>query len=218
MKLRDLFHSNITRDIPPVVYFHEQTPAKLAAEVDEYIITGGFPPDHPHHQRVPSGIHEQYVRLLNGISSELAKPGGLELEPASWISGFYGSGKSSFAKLLGLALDGIKLPGDKSLADAWLARDTSPLARQLKDAYARLRAQVEPIAVVFDIGGIARDNEHIHTAVVRKLQERLGYCNDPHVAEMELKLERDGHWDRFEQAAVAALGRSWAEVGRCHTD
>ncbi|MBK7079164.1 MAG: hypothetical protein IPH44_43560 [Myxococcales bacterium] len=29
---------------------------------------------------------------------------------------------------------------------------------------------------------------------------------------MELKLERDGHWDRFEQAAVAALGRSWAEV------
>ena len=212
MKLRDLFHSNITRDIPPVVYFHEQTPAKLAAEVDEYIITGGFPPDHPHHQRVPSGIHEQYVRLLNGISSELAKPGGLELEPASWISGFYGSGKSSFAKLLGLALDGIKLPGDKSLADAWLARDASPLARQLKDAYARLRAQVEPIAVVFDIGGVARDNEHIHTAVVRKLQERLGYCNDPHVAEMELKLERDGHWDRFEQAAATALGRPWAEV------
>lgn len=87
MKLRDLFQSNITRDIPPVVYFHEQTPAKLAAEVDEYIITGGFPPEHPHRQRVPSGIHEQYVRLLDGISSELAKPGGLELEPASWISG-----------------------------------------------------------------------------------------------------------------------------------
>ena len=212
MKIRDLFQSDITRDIPPVVYFHEQTPAKLAAEVKEYIITGGFPPDHPHHRRVPSGIHEQYVRLLSGINSELDKPGGIELEPASWISGFYGSGKSSFAKLLGLALDGVALPGKSSLAEAWLARDTSPLARQLRDAYTNLRSRVDPIAVVFDIGGVARDNEHIHTAVVRKVQERLGYCGDPHVAEMELKLERDGHWKRFDEAAAASLGRPWAEA------
>ena len=211
MKLRDLFLSDVTRDIPPVVYFHEQSPAKLEAEVGEYIITGGFPPEHPHHQRVPNGIHEQYVRLLNGISNELDKPGGPEL-PASWISGFYGSGKSSFAKLLGLALDGVALPSKKSLAEALLARDASPLSKQLRDAFTALRAKVDPIAVVFDIGGVARDNEHIHTAAVRKIQERLGYCVDPHVAEMELKLERDGHWKKFEQAAATALSRPWAEV------
>jgi hypothetical protein len=41
--IRDLFVSDVTRDIPPVVYFHEQSPAKLAAEVGEYIITGGWP-------------------------------------------------------------------------------------------------------------------------------------------------------------------------------
>ena len=45
MKLRELFQSDVTRDIPPVVYFHEQSPAKLEAEVGEYIITGGFPPE-----------------------------------------------------------------------------------------------------------------------------------------------------------------------------
>jgi hypothetical protein len=211
MKLRELFQSNVTRDIPPVVYFHEQSPAKLQAEVEEYIITGGFLPGHPNHQRVPSGIHEQYVRLLKGISHELDKPGGPEL-PASWISGFYGSGKSSFAKLLGLALDGVALPSKKSLAEALLARDTSQRSAELREAYQALRAKVDPIAVVFDIGGVARDNEHIHTAAVRKLQERLGYCGDPHVAEMELKLERDGHWKRFEQAAREALGRPWAEA------
>jgi hypothetical protein len=211
MNLRDLFQSNVTRDIPPVVYFHEQSPAKLAAEVDEYIITGGYPPEHPHHQRVPSGIHEQYVRLLDGISRELDKPGGPEL-PASWISGFYGSGKSSFAKLLGLALDGVPLPGKRSLAEAWLGRDTSPRAAELRRAFSQLRAKIDPIAVVFDIGGVARDNEHIHTAAVRKIQERLGYCGDPHVAEMELKLERDGHWKRFEDEAHRALGRPWAEA------
>ena len=33
MLIRDLFLSDVTRDIPPVVYFHEQGPDKLAAEV-----------------------------------------------------------------------------------------------------------------------------------------------------------------------------------------
>ncbi len=59
MPIRDLFLSDVTRDIPPVVYFHEQGPEKLAAEVSEYIVTGGWPEGHPNHRRVPSGIHEQ---------------------------------------------------------------------------------------------------------------------------------------------------------------
>ena len=61
MIIKDLFESDVTRDIPPVVYSHEQSPEKLANEVSEYIITGGFPEGHPNHQRVPDGIHEQYV-------------------------------------------------------------------------------------------------------------------------------------------------------------
>ena len=211
MKLRTLFESDVTRDIPPVVYFHEQSPVKLAEEVSEYIITGGFDDKHPHYKRVPSGIHEQYVRLLDGISTELDKPGGPEL-PASWISGFYGSGKSSFAKLLGLALDGIALPNKRSLSEALLARDTSPKAAELQASFKRLRAKIDPIAVVFDIGGVARDNEHIHTAAVRMIQQRLGYCSDPHVAEMELKLERDGHWGTFETLAAKTLKRPWSEA------
>ena len=49
MLIRDLFVLDVTRDIPPVVYFHEQSPEKLAAEVNEYIVTGGWPDDHPNH-------------------------------------------------------------------------------------------------------------------------------------------------------------------------
>lgn len=130
MKLKDLFESDVTRDIPPVVYFHEQSPEKLADEVREYIITGGWPAEHPNHQRVPDGVHEQYVLLLTTIASELNKKGGPDL-PNVWISGFYGSGKSRFAKLLGLALDGKPLPGGTSMAEAWLARDKSPLCAEL---------------------------------------------------------------------------------------
>ena len=211
MLIRDLFVSDVTRDIPPVVYFHEQSPDKLAAEVSEYIITGGWPEDHPNHRRVPQGIHEQYVRLLTGITAELGKPGGPEL-PNAWISGFYGSGKSSFAKLLGLSLDGVALPDGSSLAEAWLRRDTSPKSGELRAAWNALRQRIDPLAVVFDIGSVARDDEHIHAAAVRQVQRRLGYCAEPLVADFELRLERDGEWARFEEKAQEVLGRPWADV------
>ncbi|MCG8417945.1 MAG: BREX system P-loop protein BrxC [Proteobacteria bacterium] len=212
MLIRELFVSDVTRDIPPIVYFHEQTPENLASEVSEYIITGGWPHDHPHHRRVAEGIHEQYVKLLTRIAAELDKTGGPEL-PTAWISGFYGSGKSSFAKLLGLALDGVVLPDGRSLAQAWLERDTSRRAAELRQAWTELVATIEPVAVVFDIGSTARDNEHIHTAAVRQVQKRLGYCTtEPLVADFELRLERDGQWQRFEEAARKALDRPWSEL------
>ena len=212
MRIRDLFASDVTRDIPPVVYFHEQSPQKLADEVSEYIITGGWPKEHPNHRRVPDGIHEQYVHLLRAITDELGKPGGPEL-PNAWISGFYGSGKSSFAKLLGLALDGVALPDGRSLIEALLARDTSPRQKELHKAWNDLRQKVDPIAVVYDVGGFARDNEHIHAATVRQVQLRLGYCTqDPLVADFELRLERDGQWARFVDVADKTLGQPWNEV------
>ena len=56
------------------------------------------------------------------------------------------------------------------------SRDTSPEAAELREAWSALRQKIDPLAVVFDIGGIARDNEHIHAAAVRQVQRRLGYC------------------------------------------
>jgi hypothetical protein len=209
--IRDLFASDVTRPIPPVVYFHEQTPKKLADEVNEYIITGGWPDGHPNKRRVPDGIHEQYVRLLTAVRAELDRDGGPDL-PTAWISGFYGSGKSSFAKLLGLALDGVAIEGGGSMSEAWLRRDTSPKGQELRDAWAALRQKIDPIAAVFDVGASARDNEQIHSVAVRQVQKRLGYCPIDLVADFELKLERDGLWGKFLAVAQQVLGRPWVEM------
>ncbi len=66
------------------------------------------------------------------------------------------------------------------------------------------------MAVVFDIGAVARDDEHIHSAVRRQIQVRLGYCTiSNYVAEHELKLELDGKWDEFLNCAEQTLGESW---------
>jgi hypothetical protein len=211
--VRDLFVSDVTRDIPPVVYFHEQSPEKLQQEVAEYIITGGFHEGSLQRQRVPDGIHEQAVRLCTTLAAELDRAGGPDL-PNVWISGFYGSGKSSFAKLFGLALDGVSLPSGRSLAEAWLARDTSPQADALRAAWSGLRQRLnDPVAVVFDIGGFARDGEHVHAVAVRALQARLGYsARSPHIALAELELEREGHMASFNTHSQALFGAPWSAL------
>jgi hypothetical protein len=210
MPIRDLFVADITRDIPPVVYFHEQTPAKLAGEVSEYIITGGYPPGDPRARRVERGIHEEMTSLLRAVVQDMNQPGGPSL-PASWISGFYGSGKSSFAKLLGLAIDGKCLPDGTPLWQALLARDDSPRAAELHQAWQAFQARFQQsIAIVFDIGATARDNQHVHHAVVHQLQARLGYCRrEQSVADFELKLEKDGLYPEFLEVARQTLGRDW---------
>ncbi|MFO0605029.1 MAG: BREX system P-loop protein BrxC [Polyangiales bacterium] len=212
MKIRELFVHDVTRNIPPVVYFHEQSPERLAAEVSEYIITGGYPPDDPRHRRVPEGIHEAYVKLLTRMRAALERAGGAEL-PAVWVSGSYGSGKSSFAKVFGLAFGGAFLPDGTPLATALLRRDDSPLAEEFSRAWHDLAAKVKVRSVVFDIGSVARDNEQIHVAALRQVQAALGYC--PHkerVAAYELILETDGRWGAFLEAAQKALGRPWSEA------
>ncbi len=210
MKIQDLFIAKVTRDIPPVVYFHEQSPQKLKEEVGEYIITGGYPDGDPRARRLKFGIHEQFVHLLRAVDAELRKSSGPEL-PASWISGFFGSGKSSFAKLLGLSFDGKTLPDGSALVDALIARDESPRHAEFAEAWTQLRARVNPIAVVFDIGGVARDDEQIHAAALRQIQARFGYCSKSHhVADHELKLERDGVWPQFLSIAEKTLKKPWS--------
>jgi hypothetical protein len=212
MKIHELFEGIVTRDIPPVVYFHEQSPEKIRDEVGEYIITGGYRPEDPRFARSKDGIHEEMVRLLKNLKKGLDNPGGPG-DPACWISGYYGSGKSSFAKLLGLGLDGHKLPDGSLLSDALLARDTSPLAADLRDAWKALIVGRTTMAVAFDIGAVARDGEHVHSAIVRQVQLRLGYCSTSNlVASFELKLEIDKDYDGFLAAAARVLKKPWPEL------
>ena len=74
MLVKDIFARDVTRDIAPVVYFHEQEPSKLWEEVSEYIITGGYAENDPRHTRTNQGIHEQFVRLLKAIAQDLEQP------------------------------------------------------------------------------------------------------------------------------------------------
>ena len=62
---------------------------RLKAEIREYIVT--------------ESIEQQLERLLEKMQAAMEAGGGHEV--GVWVSGFYGSGKSSFTKYLGLAFD-----------------------------------------------------------------------------------------------------------------
>jgi len=133
--------------------------------------------------------------------------------PACWISGYYGSGKSSFAKLLGLALDGLELEKGKPLSAALLAQDRSPNAQELRDAWARVLEKVKPMAVVFDVGSKARDEEQVHAVIVRQVQQRLGYSKTSNlVAEYELKLELEGLDSAFLDKVKEVHSKPWSAL------
>ncbi len=199
MKVRDVFKDGIERHIAPVVYFHQQEPAHVAAEAREYIFT--------------PGIHDQMVNLLRQLQKSLADATLADL-PASWISGFYGSGKSGFAKLVGLALGGFQLPDGRPLMEALIARDDTPNAPDLRKAFGDVQAALPAgaLAVVFDIGGQARDNEHVDKVALRCLRAALGYCPADPVAIEEMKLEAAGQWELFQRTAAEVLNRPWSEA------
>ena len=163
------------------------------------------------------GIHEQMVDLLNNIYEAFIKQANL---PASWISGFFGSGKSSFAKLLGLALDGMTIPkfdragnriGEWSMEEALLARNDTKHADQLAAAFARLRTVVDPMAVIFDIGTMAKNNEVIPYTTYRQVLARLGYSSLDGVAHYELALEDEGKYAEFLERYKAKYSIDWAD-------
>src|SRR3989442_6514953 len=91
MHIKSLFDSSkdIYRTIEKVITYGVAQEHRLKTEIAEYVVT--------------DSIEEQLERLLAGMQAAMEMGG--ENEVGVWVSGFYGSGKSSFTKYLGLALD-----------------------------------------------------------------------------------------------------------------
>ena len=91
MTIRSLFDpsKDISRTIEKVITYGASQEGRLKAEISEYVVT--------------DSIEEQFRKLLDRM--QLAMESGGENEIGVWVSGFYGSGKSSFTKYLGLAFD-----------------------------------------------------------------------------------------------------------------
>ena len=95
----ELLSRDLTRKIEEIIQVDQADDQSVYSEITEYVAT--------------DSIRNQYEALLKAIAEAPSEP---HESVGVWISGFFGSGKSSFAKNLGYALQNRKVLGH-SFAD-----------------------------------------------------------------------------------------------------
>jgi len=180
VKILDIFRNPISRRIEEVIKVDLGDQATVALELEEYVAT-------PHIQHSFEEVLDRYQETIN-------KPDeGTNL----WISGFFGSGKSSFAKILGYLLENPIVQGQPA-AERFLARVEAQRIRALLNT---IHAQARTVSIFVDLSSgknVAREGESIVLPLYRAVLDRLGYSRDFTLAELEFDLETDGDLPQFE--------------------
>ncbi len=198
MQIKKLFDSSkdIYRTIEKVITYSASQETRLKAEITEYIAT--------------NSIEEQFERLLSKMQAAMEAGG--QNEVGVWVSGFYGSGKSSFTKYLGLALDeSVQIDGVrflKYLQD----RMNKP---QTKALLATLASKFPAAVVLLDLASdmvAGATMEEVSTVLYYKVLQWAGYSRNLKVAAFERRLQKDGRYDEFTTRIQSELGVSWTEI------
>ena len=197
-QLKHLFdpQKDIYRTIEKVITYGAAQEARLRAEISEYIVT--------------AHIEEQFERLL--LRMQLALEGGGGHEVGVWVSGFYGSGKSSFTKYLGLALDErVTVDGTRFLKHLQ-DRLQTPQTRALLNALASRSAAA---VVLLDLASemlAGATMEDVSTVLYYKVLQWAGYSSNLKVAALERRIKQDGRYQEFIDRIQTEAGAPWSMV------
>lgn len=195
--IAEVFSEKIDRQIEEVIKVDALDDQIVLDEIREY---------HP----TPS-IQEQMADVLEGYAAAWRSPTD---KVGVWVSGFFGAGKSSFAKLIGILLASRKVAGQDAI-DLFSKRVTSD---KVKLFLKQIRENQPTHAVIFDIlkDNIAGAAQHTVTLVIYKaLLRSLNYPTDIDLAELEINLEEDGRLDAFKaKFKEVHKDRTWDEGKR----
>ena len=188
---------SLDRTIEKVITYAASQESKLKAEITEYIVT--------------ESIEEAFRSLLARMQQAMIDGG--DNEVGVWVSGFYGSGKSSFTKYLGFALDpAIQIDGTRFLKHLQDRLNKAPTKAMLATVAQRFPAAVVMLDLASDMvaGATMAD---VSTVLYYKVLQWAGYSRNLKVASLERRLEKDGRYDQFRSLAEQSLpGVSWQEM------
>ena len=145
-----------------------------------------------------------------------ADAGGGGHEIGVWVSGFYGSGKSSFTKYLGFALDPSLKVGGEKFSDLLKNQIHTQNATKVRALLSSVASGFNAEIIFLDLASemlAGSSLEDISTVLYLKVLQWAGYSEDLKVAELERMLEKDGKLADFKKQAGKELeGASWDEV------
>lgn len=196
--IKSLFDENLTfeRRVEKVITFSNRREDVLKNEARDYVLT--------------DNLTSEYERLLNFFDD--AQSGNGSPECCTWLSGFYGSGKSSFAKYFGLCFDpGCKV-GDKPFHVLFTARfDSEPLRQRIKVLTQRYNTAVFLLDLAAQ-GLAGTNNTPISTLLFNQVCAWAGYPAEQKVADLIMRLELDGHLEDFKTKVSELSGISYEEL------
>ncbi len=189
--IRELFASDIFRQIEEVIKVDQTDEQIIRDELAEYVVTDSI-------RGHMTEILERYLETPNKPHEGIGV----------WVSGFFGSGKSSFAKYLGLGLENRPILGEG--AGQILGSRAGDTKMQV--LLTNIAERIPTEAVIFDVStdrGIRSGNQSITEIMYRLLLRHLGYASDLDLAELEITLEADARLDAFQAKYRDLFIREW---------
>ena len=195
MQIKDMFAKKIDREMQGVIIVGQGEETNVSQELEEYVVT----------KELQKHFADFFAAYKKGINGNTAKMG-------VWISGFFGSGKSHFLKILSYLLDNKEV-GDKHALDYFIEDEKILNSTVLEDM--RLAAGIPADVVLFNIDSKSESSgkqskDAIVNVFLKVFNEMQGFCGSmPHVADLERRLSEENKFDEFKAAFEREYGEGW---------
>ena len=194
MKIRDMFEKDIDRDINGVIKVSQNDKESLRQELSEYVITKEL-------RRHFTTFFDNYVKAVDTPTDRVGV----------WISGFFGSGKSHFLKMLSYLLSNKEVDGLHALDYFKEKFDDALMYATVQKC---VRIPTESILFNIDIEGpINKDKTAVLRVFAKMFYQHCGfYGEDLKVAKLERFIEKQGKTEAFRKAFLEVNGSDWVSA------
>lgn len=187
-KINEILTLNLQEDIKNVIDLEDRSELEIQQEIESYIVT--------------DGIGRHLYNFTNQFTSNIKETG-------VWLSGFYGSGKSYFGKMLGYIIDNPTINGTPA-RERFIPRLRGVADESLIENSIRKLEEINSRVVFLDVAKQNTDKGLAFT-LFANLLKNLGFRNDIY-GYMEFDLFIDGKLDEFKRIAKSLEGREWDEL------
>lgn len=194
MKIQSMFQKDINRDINGVVKVAQDDEKSLHQELSEYIITKEL-------RRHFRTFFDNYTKAIDQPTDKMGV----------WISGFFGSGKSHFLKMLSYLLSNKEVQGVPAI-DYFKDKFDDPM--MYAQAVKCVSIPTESILFNIDIEGpINKDKTAVLRTFAKMFYNHCGfYGDDLKIAKLERFIDRQGKTEEFRQKFEEVNGGPWVET------
>lgn len=194
MKIQDMFVDDINRRINGVIQV-EQEDKSTEQELNEYVIT--------------RELKRHFMTFFNTYDDAFDTP---TTDIGVWISGFFGSGKSHFMKMLSYILENKTINDIPTVERFRKKFADDPATFMLIDRAAK--APTETILFNIDVEGPSdKDKTAVLKVFAKMFYKHLGFCDtNLKVAKLEQFIEKQGKTAAFRRVFEEKNGAPWVET------